>query len=129
VTAILGYCVALVLLAVSPWFMLSLVAAGLLGLLDSLQATPRNAVIQSVTPDEVRGRVSSFQSILTNGVPSLGQTWSGVVAAALGPTAALIVGASACATLVVTIAARRPDLRARDLGSGAETLTGRSRPT
>ena len=128
VTAILGYCLALVLLAVSPWFILSLVAVGLLGLLDSLQATPRNAVIQSVTPDEVRGRVSSFQSMLTNGVPSLGQTWSGVLAAALGPPAALIVGASACAGLVVTIAARRPDLRARELGSEAPSETPSETP-
>ena len=117
VTAILGYCVALVLLALSPWFALSLLAAGALGMLDSWQATPRNAVIQAITPDEVRGRVSSFQHMLTNGMPALGQTYNGALAAVIGPALAIVVGAVACASVVISIAAARPDLRARDLGS------------
>ena len=117
VCAILAYCVALVLLAVSPWFLLTLLVVGGLGLLDSLQATPRNVVIQAITPDEMRGRVSSFQQMLTSGMPSLGQTWAGAVATIIGPPLALVVGAAACGAIVLGIAARRPDLRGRDLGS------------
>jgi len=117
VTAILGYCVALVLLAISPWFLLALLVSGALGLLDSLQATPRNTVIQAITRDEVRGRVSSFQQMLTSGVPSLGQAYVGALAAVIGPPLALVTGAAACVAIVVGITARRPDLRARDLGS------------
>jgi MFS family permease len=117
VGAILAFCLALVLLALSPWFVLSMLAAGSLGLLDSLQAVPRNTVIQSITPDEMRGRVSSFQQTLTSGMPSLGQTWAGAVAAVIGPPLALVMGAALCSTAVLGIAAKRPDLRARDLGT------------
>jgi MFS family permease len=125
-SAILSYCVALVLLAASPWFLLSLLVAGCLGLFDSLQATSRNTVIQSITPDEMRGRVSSFQQMLTNGVPSLGQAWAGAVASLIGPPLALTLGAAACAALVLGIGVSRADLRARDLGS--EPATDPSRP-
>ena len=114
---ILGYCAALVALALSPWFLLSLLVAGALGLFDSLQATPRSAVIQQITPDDLRGRVSSFQTMLTNGVPPLGQTQLGAVAAILGAPLALIAGAIACAVLILGIVVRSPDLRAPDLGS------------
>ncbi len=115
--AILGYCAALVALALAPWFLIALVVAGALGLLDSLQATPRNAVIQAITPDELRGRVSSFQTMLTNGMPPLGQTQLGAVAAVVGAPLALIVGAVACATIIVVVVARQPALRVPDLGA------------
>ena len=115
--AILAYCVSLVLLAVSPWFLLTLVIAAGLGFFDSIQATSRNTVIQAITPDEMRGRVSAFQQTLTNGMPSLGQTYAGAVASILGPSVALISGATACAALVLGIAASRGEIRERDLGS------------
>jgi MFS family permease len=117
VVAILGYCVALILLAVSPWFLMALLVAAALGFLDSCQATPRNTVIQSITPDEMRGRVASFQQMLTSGMPSLGQAYAGALAAVVGPGIALVSGAAACIGIVLGIAAARPDLRARDLGS------------
>ena len=118
---ILAYCVALVALALSPWFLLSLLVAGALRLFDSLQATPRSAVIQQITPDDLRGRVSSFQTMLTNGVPPLGQTQIGAVASIAGAPLALIAGAVACAALVLGILARHPDLRAPDLGALPES--------
>jgi hypothetical protein len=49
VAGILGYCLALIVLAVSPWFLLALGAAALLGLFDSFNATPRNTLIQAMT--------------------------------------------------------------------------------
>jgi MFS family permease len=114
---ILAYCAALVLLALSPWFYLSLLATLLLGMFDSTQATPRNALIQAITPDELRGRVSSLQAMLTNGVPSMGQTYVGAVAAILGAPLTVIPGAVACAAVVLGIAAKRKDLWNRNLGA------------
>lgn len=117
VAAILAYCVFLVALALSPWFLLSLLIVGLLGFTDSLQATPRNAVIQLVTPDELRGRVSSFQHMLVVGMPHLGQGIAGGAAAAMGPVVALIIGAAACAAVNTGLLLGRRDLRDPDLGS------------
>jgi MFS family permease len=119
---ILAYCAALVTFALSPWFLVSLVAAAALGFTDSVQSTPRNGVIQLLTPDELRGRVSAFQYMLVNGMPSLGQTLSGATATLFGAPIALTLGAAACALIVLGIAAARPDLRDEFLGSDAETV-------
>jgi MFS family permease len=117
VGGILAYCVGLAVFALSPWFSLSLITSVALGVFDSVQATPRNGVIQLLTPDELRGRVSAFQYMLVNGMPSLGQTLSGGAAALLGAPLALTVGAAICAVIVLGIAAARPDLRDENLGA------------
>jgi hypothetical protein len=122
--AILGYCAALGFVAISPIFFLSLLAAGALGLFDSLQATPRNALIQLITPDDIRGRVEAFRHIITGGMPALGQVYMGATASLLGAPLALIVGALACASVVVGVTAARPDLRARDIGGEPEPAVG-----
>lgn len=116
VGSILAYCACLAALAISPSFALSLLICGALGLTDSMQATPRNGVIQMVTPDELRGRVSSFSHMMVLGMPSLGQGLMGAAAGALTPGLALILGAAACAAVNVGILVGRSDLRARDLG-------------
>src|SRR5204862_473700 len=72
VGSIVAYCVSLIGLALAPWFLLVLLACLALGFTDSMQATARNGVIQLVTPDALRGRVSSFQQLMTLGMPSLG---------------------------------------------------------
>lgn len=119
VMAILAYCACLVGLALSPWFLLAVLMAGGLGLTDSFQATARNAVIQLVTPDQLRGRVSAFQHMLTLGMPGLGQGAMGTAAGILGGPLALVAGAAICATMNLGLLVSRSDLRARDLGEEA----------
>ena len=112
---ILAYCASLAVLALSPWFLLSLGTTVMLGFFDSIQATPRNAIIQSITPDELRGRVSSFQRMLTNGGPALGQAQSGAVATLIGAPLTLMVGALICTVTILGILGKRRDLRAAEL--------------
>lgn len=119
VGAILAYCCCLVGLALAPWFFLALVAAAGLGLSNSMQATPRNAVIQLVTPDELRGRVSSFQQMLTNGMPSFGNGLMGAAMSVLGPVA-LVLGAIVCAAANLGVLVGRRDMREPDLGGAPE---------
>jgi MFS family permease len=120
VGAILAYCVCLVGLAFAPWYALAWVVVMLLGFTDSMQATPRNAVIQLVTPNELRGRVSAFQGMLVNGGPGLGQGLMGAAAGAVGGPFALVAGAIACAVLNIVVLVKRRDLRARDLAMDDE---------
>jgi MFS family permease len=130
--SILVFCGFLVLLGLAPWFWLALVAAVGLGLSDSMQATPRNAAIQLIAPDELRGRVSSFQQMLVNGVPSLGQSTLGAAAGALGVPVAVVSGALICAAINVGIFIQRSDLRAREMGTAADNVVatrGSSEPT
>jgi Transmembrane secretion effector len=105
---------------VSPWFALALAGTFFLGVCDSIQATPRNGVIQLLTPDELRGRVSSFQSMLTSGVPAFGQSMNGAIAAMTSAPIALLLGAAACAAVQLGLITARKELRAADLGAVAE---------
>lgn len=117
VGGVLGYCVSLILLAVTPWFWLALVAGALLGATNSIQMIPRNTTILAVSPDSLRGRVEAFRSMLAGGGPPLGYTLSGVLAAAIGAPAALVLGGLACIGFVGWVAWWDPELRDRDVGS------------
>lgn len=117
VGSILAYCGFLAGLAWAPSFIAAVIVAVGLGLTNSLQAAPRNALIQLLTPDELRGRVTSFQHMLTAGVPALGQGTMGGAAVLVTAPVALVVGALLCAIINGWLLARRPDLRARDLGA------------
>ncbi|MBM2812114.1 MAG: major facilitator superfamily 1 [Chloroflexi bacterium] len=133
--AILAYSVLLFLLVVSPRLQETLLAGGvatgvavgvslalawgascLLGFSDSVQMLSRNTIIQSITPDELRGRVSAFQSTLTNGVPHLGQASNGAIASILGFPTAIMIGAICCAILVTTLFSSNKEVRSRDVG-------------
>jgi MFS family permease len=114
---VLAYCAALVLLALSPWFLLAAVAAALLGTTNSIQVIPRNTAIIAISPDSLRGRVEAFRTMLAGGGPPLGYTLSGGAAALLGAPLALVLGAAACAALVAAIGLTRRELRDPDLGS------------
>ncbi|MBI4201542.1 MAG: MFS transporter [Chloroflexi bacterium] len=117
VFGVLAYCGALTVLALSPWFVLSLVASSLLGTTNSIQMIPRNTVILSISPDALRGRVEAFRSMLAGGGPPIGYTLSGGLAAVLGAPVALVVGAVACAVLVAGVGIFHVELRRPYLGS------------
>lgn len=125
---VLGYCVALVVLALSPWFAVTLIASALLGVGNSIQMIPRNSAILTMSPDALRGRVEAFRSMLAGGGPPLGYTLSGAAAAALGPVAAVVAGAAICAALVGAIAATRHELRDPDLGAPEGEPSARGGP-
>ena len=122
--AVLAYCGALVLLALSPWFLLAIVGAALLGVTDSIQMISRNSTIIAISPDALRGRVEAFRTMLSGGGPPLGYMLSGVLAAVLGAPLALVVGAAACAALVAGIGVSRKELRDPHLGSTVTATAG-----
>ena len=114
---VLGYSAALALLALSPWFYLTLLAASLLGATNSIQMIPRNSVILAISPNALRGRVEAFRGMLAGGGPPLGYALSGGMAAALSAPLALVIGAAACALLVAGIGIAHSKLHDPYLGS------------
>jgi MFS family permease len=118
---VLAYAASLVLLAVSPWFALSLVASALLGATNVIQMIPRNSAILAISPDALRGRVEAFRSMLAGGGPPLGFMLSGAAAAAVGAPLALALGAIACAVAVGGIVAQDRELRDPSLGTTPES--------
>ncbi len=116
VFGVLGYSAALMLLALSPWFSIALVAGALLGTTNSVQMIPRNSVILAISPDALRGRVDAFRSMLAGGGPPIGYSLSGGLAALLGAPMALVVGAIACAVVVAAVGLGHRTLRDAYLG-------------
>jgi predicted MFS family arabinose efflux permease len=92
-------------LAYSPWFPASLLLGGVLGFCDAIGATVRQTTVQVLTPDQLRGRVSSAHQVFTMGGPSLGYVQIGLVANVIGAQAALLVGGILSCIAVVAVGA------------------------
>ena len=87
------YGLSAILLAVSPVFVLAVLAALLLGAFDAMATTIRHSAVQIDTPDELRGRVTAFYQMSSRGGPALGDVVVGAFAGLVGPVVALSVGA------------------------------------
>ena len=85
------------LFGISHFFWLSFLMLAGAGAANTVSFVLRNTINQLVTPDEIRGRVTSVNSMFTNTGPQLGQFEAGALAAVIGP-----VGATALGGLLVT---------------------------
>ena len=74
-----------------------------------------NAIIQTITPDRLRGRVLSFQRMLGVGGTSMGEAQSGFVAAFIGAPLTLVVGAAVCVGTTLGLMTFRREIRKADL--------------
>jgi MFS family permease len=92
-------------------------AAGLLaiaGAADSVSAVCRNTINQSITPDHVRGRMSSIFSLVATSGPRVGDVEAGAVAAVAGPRMSVVSGGIACVVGVAIVAVCVPGLARYD---------------
>jgi MFS family permease len=106
-----GYACGCILLAQSGAFVLTLIAAGFIGICDATATTLRQVLVQVDTPDQLRGRVSSAYQMVSRGGPSLGQAQMGAVAGALGAPIGLTLGASVTLVYVALLALRGRTIR------------------
>lgn len=106
-----GYACAIIVLAQSGLFALTLIAAGVIGICDATATTLRQVLVQVDTPDSLRGRVSSAYQMISRGGPALGQAQMGVVAGALGAPIGLTLGASVTLVYVALLALRGRTIR------------------
>jgi hypothetical protein len=95
------------------------IALGVLGAADMISVYVRQSLVQIVTPDHMRGRVSAVSGLFIGASAELGEFETGVVARLLGPVGAAIFGG--VGSLVVTGAWSRmfPALRKADRLDGA----------
>ena len=105
------YGIATVLFAGSRVFWFSVLMLALSGAGDTTSAILRSTINQLNTPDELRGRMSSINSIFTSSGPQLGQFESGVVAAWLGTEASAMTGGLATLGILGLVAAVFPQVR------------------
>ncbi|MBY8877494.1 MFS transporter [Actinacidiphila acidipaludis] len=91
--AVLAQAASLAAMAVLPALALSVTAAALVGVAGAVVGVSCGALGQARTPDELRGRISSVQTLLSLGVVPLAVAGTGVLAAAIGTVPALLASA------------------------------------
>ena len=107
---IFGLCI--VVFGLSRIYWVSFAALLIAGMVDGISVVIRGTVMQLTTPDEMRGRVSSVNSMFVNSSNELGQFESGFTARIFGGASPAVIFGG-CMTLLVVIITwlKAPDLR------------------
>lgn len=78
------------------------------GAADIVTTVFRATILQTKTPDELRGRLNSLDFIVGLGGPNLGNARAGAVAGLFGPVTAIISGGAACILGILFLATNKP---------------------
>jgi MFS family permease len=92
VLGVLGYGVATIAFGLSRSYELSVAAYVAVGFFDQLSVVGRSALVQLSTPDELRGRVSSVNTVFILASNQLTLAESGFLAAMTSPTFSVVFG-------------------------------------
>jgi MFS family permease len=106
-----GFGIATILFGLSRALWLSLGLLFVLGAFDSVSVIIRGSIVQLVTPDEMRGRVSSVNNIFIGTSNEFGALESGLTAALFGPVISVVAGGIGTILVVLAVAFRWPETR------------------
>lgn len=107
--AAFGICI--IVFGLSKLFWLSFISLFIRGLVDGIIVVIRGTITQLKTPDNMRGRVMSVNSMFINSSNELGQFESGVAAKLMGVVPSVIFGGCMTIGVVVTTWFKAPTLR------------------
>ncbi|MFL9484424.1 MFS transporter [Chitinophagaceae bacterium LWZ2-11] len=109
--AVAGFGICIIVFALSKWYWISFSVLLISGILDGISVVTRGTIMQLKTPDEMRGRVMSVNSMFINSSNELGQFESGLAAKVMGVVPSVAFGG--CMTLLVVIVTwiKAPSLR------------------
>ena len=118
--AVVGFGLATIVFGLSQSFLLSWAMLCLTGACDNVSVVIRHTLVQLLTPDQMRGRVSAVNTIFISTSNELGGFESGTVAHFFGPVVSVVSGG--IGTLVVVAAAAFGSRTLRRFGplAGAE---------
>lgn len=109
--AVLVFGIATIVFAFSEVMALSLAMLFIIGAADMFSVYVRQSLIQLHTPDEKRGRVSSVSMMTISASNEGGDAFSGALAFAIGPVAALVAGGAGAIVTVLLWSRIFPVLR------------------
>ena len=109
--AVSGFGAAMIVFGVSKWLPLSFVMLVLTGAFDNISVVLRSTLVQTRTPDKVRGRVLAVNNIFISCSNQLGAVESGWTAAWFGPIVSVAGGGAMTILTVLISAAVSPKLR------------------
>ncbi|MDX5423228.1 MAG: MFS transporter [Hymenobacteraceae bacterium] len=110
-----GVCIVLFGLSTSFWF--SLVLLALSGAFDSISVIIRSTLIHTLTPEYMKGRVSSVNNIFVGSSNEIGAFESGFTAKLMGVVPAVVFGGVMTLVVVGVTAFKADKLRALDLSA------------
>ncbi len=106
-----GFGLATIGFGFSHWFWLSFLMLFVCGALDNISVVVRHTLVQLLTPDEKRGRVSAVNSLFIGTSNELGGFESGLVAHLFGPVFSVVSGGIGTILVVLAVAAFWPEIR------------------
>jgi len=110
---------ATIVFGLSRSFWLTFAALVIVGGSDGVSTIIRNTIRQLLTPDRLRGRMTSVNQMFFMGGPQLGELEAGLVAQAFGAPISVISGGVGCLLTLGWVSGRYPLLRRYDLGQEA----------
>ncbi len=108
---IAGFGMCIVTFAISKIFWVSFAALLLSGLLDGISVVIRGTILQLKTPENMRGRVMSVNSMFINSSNEFGQFESGLAAKLMGVVPSVLFGGCMTLLIVTTTWFKSPALR------------------
>lgn len=105
------FAVSIIIFGLSTNFYLSFLMLLFSGMFDAVSVVIRSTILQLVTPDEMRGRVSAVNTMFVSSSNELGDFESGLMAHWLGTVKAVVAGGCITLGVVVTTYFRAPQLR------------------
>jgi len=90
---------------------LSLLCLTVVGFGFVMQNATSNTLVQSIVPDDLRGRVMGAYTLTFFGTTPFGSLLAGALAQALGPTLAVLLGAGVTLAFVLGVLLATPTLR------------------
>lgn len=115
-----AFSVCMILFALSTNFYLSILILALSGAFDNVSVVIRHTLLQLNTPDDMRGRVSSVNSIFINSSNEIGAFESGLAARLLGLIPSVLLGGFISIVSVIAVGTRFKKLRDAELIPGEE---------
>ena len=102
---------ATIVFGLSQNFWLSLLMLVVIGASDNISVIIRQTLVQSLTPDSMRGRVAAVNQVFIGASNELGGLESGVTAKYMGPVLSVVVGGMGTLLVVMGVAAKWPAIR------------------
>ncbi len=109
--AVAGFGAATIVFGLSTNFLLSFAMLLLTGALDNISVVIRGTLVQTLTPDAMRGRVSAVNGLFIGSSNELGGFESGATAELFGPIASVVGGGIGTILVVIAAACLWPRLR------------------
>ncbi len=120
-TSVAGFGVCMILFALSENFFLSLFVLALSGAFDNVSVVVRSIILQTMTPQEMKGRVASVNSMFIGSSNEIGAFESGVTAKLFGVIPSVVAGGCMTLVVVAVTALKAPLLRKLDLAKGEKS--------